>query len=68
MDLLTLYGTQSAYFKHEGSLPLVTTFEGPASSADWVEIKSRFSCFFIPDWSSLGAGPALAKEVSTGEI
>ncbi|KAK1847219.1 alpha-glucanase [Colletotrichum chrysophilum] len=28
---------------------------------NWVEIKAATGCFFIPDWSSLGAKPAMAK-------
>ncbi|KAJ0353197.1 hypothetical protein COL154_012253 [Colletotrichum chrysophilum] len=41
--------------------PFVSTFEGPDNAEDWVEIKAATGCFFIPDWSSLGAKPAMAK-------
>ncbi|KAF5528333.1 Mutanase [Colletotrichum aenigma] len=34
---------------------------GFSSSSHWVEIKAATGCFFIPDWSSLGAKPAMAK-------
>ncbi|KAJ0387169.1 hypothetical protein COL922a_002781 [Colletotrichum nupharicola] len=48
----------SAYFRHQGK-PLVSTFEGPDQVEDWHDIKSTTGCFFVPDWSSLGAGPAV---------
>lgn len=59
LALLRKYGGTAAYWKHKG-LPLVSTFEGPGSSGDWVGIKRDFPCFFVPDWSSLGAEPAVA--------
>lgn len=63
--LLTKYAHHSAYFQHGGSTPLVSTFEGPENAADWVDIKSSIGgCFLIPDWSSLGAKPAVELEVS----
>lgn len=64
LDLLKNYIGHGAYFKHQGTLPLVSTFEGPGNAADWVSIKSTYSIFFIPDWSSLGAQTAVALEVS----
>ncbi|KAF5501368.1 Mutanase [Colletotrichum siamense] len=60
--LLTKYAHHSAYFQHSDSTPLVSTFEGPENAADWVEIKTSVGCFLIPDWSSLGAKPAVALE------
>lgn len=63
LSLLAEYASNGVYFHHNGAQPLVSTFEGPASAADWVEIKATTGCFFIPDWSSLGAAPALALEV-----
>lgn len=57
MDLIRRYGSHSAYFQHQ-SKPFVSTFEGPAQAEDWVTIKQTTPCFFMPDWSSLGAGPA----------
>ncbi|KAH6842747.1 mutanase [Chaetomium sp. MPI-CAGE-AT-0009] len=57
MDLIRKYGSHSAYFQHLNK-PFVSTFEGPAQAADWITIKQTTPCFFMPDWSSLGAGPA----------
>lgn len=57
MDLIRKYGSHSAYFQHQDK-PFVSTFEGPAQAEDWVIIKQTTPCFFMPDWSSLGAGPA----------
>ncbi|KAF4860448.1 Glucan endo-1,3-alpha-glucosidase agn1 [Colletotrichum siamense] len=54
------YAPSSAYFKHQGK-PFVSTFEGPDQAEDWVDIKATTGCFFVPDWSSLGAGPAVEK-------
>ena len=34
--------------------------EGPGNATDWHDIKAATSCFFMPDWSSLGARDALA--------
>lgn len=62
--LLNKYAHHSAYFQHSDSTPLVSTFEGPDNAADWVDIKGSVGCFLIPDWSSLGAKPAVALEVS----
>lgn len=33
---------------------------------DWVEIKAAVDCFFMPDWSSLGAKDALALKTADG--
>jgi hypothetical protein len=57
--LILRYGGSAAYYKYN-SLPLVSTFEGPGNADDWITIKQQAPCFFIPDWSSLGARPALA--------
>ncbi|KAL1865122.1 Glucan endo-1,3-alpha-glucosidase agn1 [Paecilomyces lecythidis] len=57
---LSTYTSSSAYYKHNGK-PLVSTFEGPENAADWVDIKNAVNCFFIPDWSSVGAKVALDK-------
>jgi hypothetical protein len=64
LDLLAQYIGNGVYFKHQGTLPLVSTFEGPGNAADWVSIKATHNIFFIPDWSSLGAEAAIALEVS----
>jgi Glycosyl hydrolase family 71 len=68
VDVITYvqkYASNAAYF-HRGSQPLVSTFEGPAASADWPTIKSTTGCFFIPSWSSLGAAPAWALGTADG--
>ncbi|TID00248.1 Mutanase [Colletotrichum higginsianum] len=52
------YAPSSAYFRHQGK-PFVSTFEGPDQAEDWHDIKAITNCFFVPDWSSLGAGPAM---------
>lgn len=53
------------YYKYRGK-PLVSTFEGPANAKDWIDIKKRADCFFMPDWSSLGAKDALALGTADG--
>jgi hypothetical protein len=65
ISLVNQYASNSAYYRR-GSQPLVSTFEGPAASADWPAIKSATGCFFIPSWSSLGAGPAWALGTADG--
>jgi hypothetical protein len=62
-SLINKYKGSSAYYKYQGK-PLVSTFEGPDSSADWIDIKKSTGCFFMPDWSSRGARFAL--ELSGG--
>ncbi|OBR10453.1 mutanase [Colletotrichum higginsianum IMI 349063] len=57
---LKKYASRAEYFKHSDGKPLVSTFEGPGNAQDWIDIKKQVSCFFIPDWSSEGAEPALA--------
>ncbi|KAJ5951187.1 uncharacterized protein N7479_009600 [Penicillium vulpinum] len=59
IDMIQKYGTTSAYFHHNGK-PFVSTFEGPGNADDWVTIKAQTNCFFVPDWSSVGAKPAVA--------
>ncbi|EDO64915.1 carbohydrate-binding module family 24 protein [Neurospora crassa] len=56
---ITTYASSSAYYHHHGK-PFVSTFEGPEHATDWIDIKSQTSCFFMPDWSSLGAMKAMA--------
>jgi hypothetical protein len=58
IDLINAYKSSSAYF-FRGSQPVVSTFEGPDQAPDWVEIKGATGCWFIPDWSSLGAKKAV---------
>lgn len=57
-SLLNKYSSSAAHFRHNNK-PFVSTFEGPANSDDWITIKAQTGCFFVPDWSSLGAKPAL---------
>ncbi|KAK3351870.1 glycosyl hydrolase family 71-domain-containing protein [Neurospora tetraspora] len=59
IEYITKYGSSGAYFHHNGK-PFVSTFEGPDNADDWIDIKSQTSCFFMPDWSSLGAKKAMA--------
>jgi hypothetical protein len=59
------HASGGSYYHYNGQ-PFVSTFEGPDSSGDWVDIKAQTGCFFVPDWSSIGAGPALAKGVADG--
>ncbi|KAK4170815.1 family 71 putative glycoside hydrolase [Triangularia setosa] len=55
---LTLYMNNPAHFRHNDR-PLVSTFEGPEQAEDWHNIKDLTNCFFVPDWSSLGAKAAM---------
>ncbi|PYI21842.1 hypothetical protein BO99DRAFT_316686, partial [Aspergillus violaceofuscus CBS 115571] len=65
ISYITKYAASSAYFQHGGQ-PFVSTFEGPNNANDWVDIKGQTGCFFIPDWSSVGAKAAMAKGVADG--
>ncbi|WYZ38473.1 hypothetical protein EsH8_III_000387 [Colletotrichum jinshuiense] len=58
--LISQYAGSAAYFHYQGK-PFVSTFEGPENAEDWIGIKAATGCFFIPDWSSVGAKPAMAK-------
>jgi hypothetical protein len=58
MRYISTYGSEKYYWLHDGK-PLVSTFEGPGSADDWIDIKASTPCFFMPDWSSVGAGPAM---------
>ncbi|KAJ6006733.1 carbohydrate-binding module family 24 protein [Penicillium sp. IBT 35674x] len=53
-------GTSQTYWYHNDQ-PLCSTFEGPENAADWVDIKEETNCFFVPDWSSLGAKVAMEQ-------
>ncbi|KAJ4401166.1 Glucan endo-1,3-alpha-glucosidase agn1 [Neurospora sp. IMI 360204] len=59
-SMLEKYTALSAYFKYNGKY-LVSTFEGPDSADDWIDLKNDRNVFFIPDWSSLGAKAALTR-------
>jgi len=62
---LQRFGGHASYHRHNG-LPMVTTFEGPASADDWIKIKSRAPCFLVPEWDSQGIDYALSKSVVDG--
>ncbi|KAB5582990.1 putative extracellular alpha-1,3-glucanase/mutanase [Coniochaeta sp. 2T2.1] len=61
--LLETYSKSPAYYQYDqyGGMPLVSTFEGSDHAADWKIINPNGSTyFFVPDYSSIGPGPALA--------
>ncbi|KAK1954649.1 hypothetical protein LY78DRAFT_686777 [Colletotrichum sublineola] len=66
IDMLNVYSDSPAYFRHSTGQPLVSTFEGPGQSEDWVYIKEQTNAFFMPSWSSLGAKRAMKKNVADG--
>jgi hypothetical protein len=57
INILLQYQTRWAYYQYNG--PFVSTFEGLGNAEDWFEIKAVTGCFFMPDWSSVGARDAL---------
>jgi hypothetical protein len=65
IDLVNTYGPSVAYYRYNGQ-PFVSTFEGPANATDWFSIKASTNCFFVPDWSSLGAKAAMENGVADG--
>jgi hypothetical protein len=65
LGIIQSYASRTEYYKHGGK-PLVSTFEGSANAEDWKSIKAQTGCFFIPDWSSLGAQAAMALGVADG--
>jgi hypothetical protein len=67
ISTLLEYGPNGAYYLYNGK-PFVSTFEGPGNAADWTAIKAQTGCFFIPDWASLGAKPAVAKGTADGQF
>jgi hypothetical protein len=60
ISYISTYGSHGAYFRYNGK-PFVSTFEGPGSATDWIQIKQQTGCFFMPDWSSLGAKVAMEQ-------
>ncbi|KAH6621724.1 glycosyl hydrolase family 71-domain-containing protein, partial [Boeremia exigua] len=68
INYLNKWGGDSNYWQHAPGKPLASTFEGPGNAADWHNIKAKTGCFFMPDWSSVGAFPAigLAEGVADG--
>ncbi|KAF2647967.1 carbohydrate-binding module family 24 protein [Lophiostoma macrostomum CBS 122681] len=63
---LDMYLGSSAYFHHSTGQPLVSTFEGPESADDWIELKKKHNVFFMPSYSSLGAKEAMKTGVPDG--
>jgi hypothetical protein len=59
-DYIRLYSKSPAYYHYEGG-PFVSTFEGTDNATDWQTIKANTGCFLVPDWSSLGAKPAIQR-------
>ncbi|GLA14291.1 hypothetical protein AnigIFM62618_000667 [Aspergillus niger] len=59
LDMLETYISAKAYWRYN-SKPFVSTFEGPDNADDWVDIKEKTGCFFLPDWSSVGADVAVS--------
>lgn len=58
VNYLQKYAPSSAYYTYQGKT-FVSTFEGPESADDWVTIKQKTNCFFVPDWSSVDPTSAL---------
>ncbi|KAK3936550.1 glycosyl hydrolase family 71-domain-containing protein [Diplogelasinospora grovesii] len=71
LNYLTNYVHNGAYYHTAGGQPFISTFEGPSNAADWHTIKAQTNAFFMPDYSSLGSGPAMdtgpygAQEMNT---
>ncbi|RWQ93422.1 glycosyl hydrolase family 71-domain-containing protein [Paecilomyces variotii] len=65
LGYIKLFGSSPAYYQYNGQ-PFVSTFEGPANAKDWLLIKAETNCFFMPDYSSLGAKPAVQLGVADG--
>ncbi|OJJ73124.1 hypothetical protein ASPBRDRAFT_173463 [Aspergillus brasiliensis CBS 101740] len=58
LDMLDTWMSAKAYWRYDEK-PFVSTFEGPDNADDWVDIKNQTGCFFLPDWSSVGADVAV---------
>ncbi|KAJ5759396.1 hypothetical protein N7520_006552 [Penicillium odoratum] len=65
ISYLQKYAPSSAYYNYKGKT-FVSTFEGPESADDWVAIKNRTNCFFVPDWSSVE--PTSALKLAAGVV
>lgn len=59
MSTLQAYKEWSAHYRYNGQ-PFASTFEGPERAKDWIDIKEVTGCFFVPDWSSVGAKAAMS--------
>jgi len=62
-SIIRRFASHEAYF-YRGSQPFVSTFEGSGNMTDWPGIKKDTGCFFMPDWSSIGAKPAAAAGIA----
>ncbi|PKX89654.1 uncharacterized protein P174DRAFT_435029 [Aspergillus novofumigatus IBT 16806] len=58
ISMIHEFGALDAYYKYHGK-PFASTFEGPGNAKDWINIKAQTECFFMPDLSSVEAGPAM---------
>ncbi|KAK5653721.1 hypothetical protein OQA88_8752 [Cercophora sp. LCS_1] len=68
VSMINTYKTRPSYL-YRSSQPLVSTFEGPEKGFEWQGsdgIKALTNCFFIPDWSSIGARPAMDTGIPDG--
>ncbi|KAL6872703.1 hypothetical protein J3F83DRAFT_580668 [Trichoderma novae-zelandiae] len=59
------YLSLATYFTYNGK-PLISTFEGTQNAQDWETLKHDLGCFFLPDYSSLGADAAKTLGVADG--
>ncbi|KAK0666621.1 family 71 putative glycoside hydrolase [Cercophora samala] len=59
MSTLLAYKDRPAHYRYNGQ-PFASTFEGPERAKDWLDIKEATGCFFVPDWSSVGAKAAMS--------
>ncbi|EAW15280.1 glycoside hydrolase family 71 protein [Aspergillus clavatus NRRL 1] len=62
------YVTGTAYYRHRGDKPLVSTFEGGQNASLWRNVRNNTQSefFFLPDWTSLGIKAAAASPVIDG--
>ncbi|KUI72307.1 hypothetical protein VM1G_07944 [Cytospora mali] len=60
LEVLDKYSGNDVYYNYNGQ-PFVSTFEGSDNAEDWIDIKAATGCYFVPDWSSLGAEAAVEK-------
>ncbi|KAI9728279.1 MAG: hypothetical protein M1834_007772 [Cirrosporium novae-zelandiae] len=54
IETINTYKSLDAQYLVNGQ-PLVSTFEGTDNQDDWANIKTQTDCFFMPDWTSIGA-------------
>ena len=64
---ISTWSGDSAYFRDPPTnRVLVSTFEGPAVSNDWHDIKAKTNCYFIPSWNSITPAAAISKGLANG--